>query len=119
MAIIDAALAASFAPDGNAVGRTIGFPLDGDAVRATIVGVVEDVRFHDLREPSGETIYVPYRQEASRTVSIAVRVSGGAAGLVDRIREVGAQLDGARQIPLYPENMGAREGRPAQRGHPA
>ncbi len=101
VAIVDAALAASLAPDGNAIGQTIGFPLDGDPVRATIVGVVEDVRFHDLREPSGETIYVPYRQEASRTISMAVRASAGTAGLADRIRDVGAGLDGAGQIPLY------------------
>jgi len=101
VAIVSPALAERLAPDGNAVGLRIGFPLDGDPVYATVVGVVDDVRFDDLRRPGGRTIYVPYRQEASRTVSVAVRASGPAPGLYESVRSIAAGLSTDTSIPVY------------------
>jgi predicted permease len=101
VAIIDAKLADRVAPGGDAVGRTIGFPLDGDPVWATVVGIVEDVRFQDLRDAGRESIYVPYRQEASRTVSLAVRTDGDPAALISRIRDAAREVAGATVIPVY------------------
>lgn len=99
--IVDAKLARRVAPEAGAVGRRIGFPLDGEPVWATIVGVVEDVRFQDLRRGGRETIYAPYRQEASRTVTMAVRVDGASADLTAAIRSAASALESDTPIPLH------------------
>jgi putative ABC transport system permease protein len=99
--IVDAKLARRVSPEGSAVGRRIGVPLDGDPVWATIVGVVEDVPFQDLRRAGRETIYAPYRQEASRTVTMAVRVDGAPAGLIPAIRRAASELETDTPIPLH------------------
>jgi len=76
VAIVDAALANKIDPTGAVIGRRIGFPLDGAPIWAEIVGVVDRVRHSSLLHEGRETIYVPYRQEASRSVAMAVRTSG-------------------------------------------
>jgi predicted permease len=99
--IVDAELARRVSPAGSAVGRQIGVPLDGSPVWATIVGVVESVRFEDLRRQGRETIYAPYRQEASRTVTIAVRSHGEPSGHISPIRRVAGELETGTPIPVY------------------
>jgi predicted permease len=83
--IVDVQLAGMVSTDGNAIGHTIGFPLDGRPVLAEIVGIVEPVRHASLRTAGGPTLYVPYRQEASRSVGFAVRVEGGAGPAMSAI----------------------------------
>ena len=87
VAIVDARMARRLAPDGGGVlGRTIGFPLDGRPVSAEIVGVVQHVRYARLDREGRETIYVPYRQEASRDVSLVLRIAGRPAALADAVK---------------------------------
>lgn len=101
--VVDEALADRVAPDGSAVGRSIGFPLDGDPVEAEIVGVVERVRYDDLARFGREALYVPYRQEASRDVSFVVRSDRAseeaARNLAGPIRAVVREID--PRIPVY------------------
>lgn len=97
--VIDAAMARRIAPTGSAVGATVGFPLDGDAVRAEVVGVVERVRYDDLARFGREALYVPYRQEASRDVSFVVRSDMEPAALIPALREAVRAVD--PQIPVY------------------
>jgi predicted permease len=97
--IVDRATAERIAPDGLAVGRRIGFPLDGDPVTAEVVGVVENVRFEDLRGQRRGTLYVPYRQEASREVTVVVRTSAAATAVAGRIRSAVAEV--APQFPIH------------------
>lgn len=99
--IVDQKLARRLAGNGAAVGRRIGFPLDGRPVWATIVGVVEDVRFSSLRRAGRETLYVPYRQEASRTVTVAVRARRSPTELIEPIRRAAEDLEAGVPIPLY------------------
>ena len=97
--VIDRTLAERIAPFGSAVGAAIGIPLDGDAVEARVVGVVEHVR-HDRLDADGlGAIYVPYRQEASRDVTFAVRTLGAPTDVVDRTVELVRSLD--PQLPVY------------------
>jgi predicted permease len=90
--IVDRELARLVRSDGNVIGQTIAFPLDGRPVQAEIVGVVEPVRHASLRDPGRPTIYVPYRQEASRTVGFAVRTRTDAGAALGAIRQA---IDGA------------------------
>lgn len=99
--IVDAKLARRVSPDGSAVGHRIGIPLDGAPVWATVVGVVEDVRFEDLKRPGRETIYAPYRQEASRTVTLAVRSDRVLRALIPAIRRAARDLETDTPIPLH------------------
>ena len=99
VAIVDETMARRIAPNQNVVGRSIGFPLDGDAVWAEIVGVVENVHHENLRDESRETLYVPYRHEASRDVSFVVRTTADPAGLAAPIRREIQSL--APHLPIY------------------
>ncbi len=86
VAIVDVTLANRIDPSGAVIGRRIGFPLDGAPVWAEIVGVVDRVRHSSLLHGGRETIYVPYRQEASRGVSIAVRTSRDMESVASELR---------------------------------
>ena len=99
--IVDEALARRLHPDGDAVGRGIGFPLDGRPVSARIVGVVENVRHETLREDGRPTLYAPYRQEASRTVAFAVRTAGEPLRLAQPITQALAELSAGTPVPVY------------------
>lgn len=103
IAIVDERLARRLAPEaagaGAAVGRSMVFPLDGDPVEAEVVGVVETVRAADLREAGRETLYVPYRQEASRSVALVVRAASDPGVLVPAARAELRALD--PELPLY------------------
>jgi len=94
--IVDERMAARIAPGGSAIGAVIGFPLDGASVEARVVGVVEHVRNESLRSDGRETLYVPYRQEASRDVSFVVR-TGDPAALAPQVRAALRAID-----PLLP-----------------
>ena len=100
VAIVDEAMARRLAPGGGSVlGRTIAFPLDSRPVAAEIVGVVEHVRYERLDRAGRETIYVPYRQEASRDVSVVLRTTGRPAALADAVKREISSLD--PRLPVY------------------
>jgi predicted permease len=99
--IVDRALARQLDAAGEAVGRRIAFPLDGAAITAQVVGEVEDVRFDDLAGPTRPTIYVPYRQEASREVSLVIRARDEQSVTVAAVRERVSGLG----IPLAPYHV--------------
>jgi predicted permease len=97
--VVDELLARRIAPGGSAVGRTLGIPLDGRAVEAQVVGVVEHVRYDALDADGREAIYVPYRQEASRDVSVVLRTAGDPAALAPAVRQAVRQVDA--QLPVF------------------
>lgn len=104
VAIVDATLARRISPDGTmgaAVGARLDFPLDGRAVEAAVVGVVEPVLYESLQAAPRPTIYVPYRQEASRTLGVAVRTSGSPRELEAAARRELRGLHVAGSVPVF------------------
>jgi predicted lysophospholipase L1 biosynthesis ABC-type transport system permease subunit len=100
VAIVDANVARRLAPQsGSVLGRTIGFPLDGRPVAAEIVGVVEPMRYERLDREGRETIYAPYRQEASLDVALVLRTSGRPAALASAVKRELLALD--PRLPVY------------------
>jgi putative ABC transport system permease protein len=97
--IVDETLARRIEANGPVIGSRLSFPLDGAAVSADVIGVVENVRHHDLRSPGRETLYVPYRHEASREISFVVRTSGDPTSLIPSVRQYVRGLEAG--IPLY------------------
>src|SRR5438093_352882 len=98
--VVDALMARRLAPQGGSVlGRRIAFPLLGRPVTAEIVGVVAHIRHEHLEQDGRESIYVPYRQEASRDVSLVVRTSGDPGSLPGVVRREVSALD--PRLPAY------------------
>jgi predicted permease len=76
--------------DGEPLGRTV--LVSGMGAEGVVVGVVGDVRHHDLRSPAAATIYLPIQQIPRRAMTFVLRVMGeplALAGAVERaIHEV-------------------------------
>ena len=91
--IIDEKLAARRESDDSPIGGMLGFPLDGSWTWARVVGVVEHTRHETLRQDSRETLYVPYRQEASRQVTVAIKGSQNPVTLIEPVRQSARALE--------------------------
>lgn len=93
VAIVDRTLALSLGGPAAALGQRIDFPLDGAVVSAEIVGVVEPVHFESIRDRRLPALYVPYRHEASRDLSMLVRWSGPSDAVGTAVQAAAARVD--------------------------
>jgi len=103
VAIVSASVAKRFWPDGDALGKHIGYAFPTPWL--TIVGVVPDVRLDSLRDTTSLAAYVPYAQRpaALRTnpkpdMTIVAGVAGDPGNVARAIRGVVAGLD--RSVPV-------------------
>jgi len=64
----------------------------------TVVGVVGDVRQRTLDEPIRRGMYVPYAQQPSRGVFVAIRTAGSPLAMVDAVRRTIRDVDAS--LPL-------------------
>jgi predicted permease len=89
VALIDDVVAARFYPDGSAVGSRLEL---GDTL--TIVGVIDQARFHDRRSDGRGQLYLPTARVALSGPRVAVRVErGDPLALVPAARAAVAELD--------------------------
>jgi predicted permease len=91
--VVDESFARRVSATGSAVGALVGIPLDGSEISAEIVGVVRHVRHASLSVDGRETVFVPYRQEASREVSFVVRTRGEPGVLAPLVRSTVREID--------------------------
>ena len=85
--VVNESMARRFFPDG-AVGRTIA--LTGPAWKdrpVTIVGVVHDAKYNDLREDAKPLFFLPYAQMTRSLRALEVRTVQPAAALAGPVRE--------------------------------
>jgi len=102
--IINETFAARYWPSANPIGRVI---VDGDD-RATIVGIVGDVKQGNVIESPEAQFYRPLAQKPNTTLTFTVRVAtGDPTILVPWIREAVRGLDPA--MPIY--NVGTMRSR--------
>jgi putative ABC transport system permease protein len=66
--------------------------------KTEIVGVVDDVRYGDLRTTSAPSLYFPHAQAPFRRMTVALRTSGDPTGLVAPVRAEVASVDA--NLPL-------------------
>jgi ABC-type lipoprotein release transport system permease subunit len=96
VAVISESVARQVWPNRNPLGQTIEFGnMDGDLRLLTIVGVVGDVRMHDLEAAPQPTIYTNYRQRP-RTASqfnVVLRTSSDPTTVFAAARRILGQLD--------------------------
>ncbi len=83
----------------NPVGRRI--PVERGETAREIIGVVKDSRYASLREDTPPLLYQPFLQTNTGRgqMTLHVRVSNGAAGVVARVREEVQRID--REMPLF------------------
>ena len=96
VAIVTASFAARAWPDGDAIGKRIGW---GSMERAmTVVGVAADIRQSPSSRP-GPHVYMPHRQVPERLPSqLAVRADAGTAAVVDLVRRVVRDADANQPV---------------------
>ena len=99
VAIVSQSLARRYWPDGDAVGKRIGYPYPGPWV--TIVGIAKDIRVDSLRDTSADAIYMPVAQAFSgkfgpvgtAALSVAIRTHGDPAIVERAIRGIVQEID--------------------------
>src|SRR5262249_11854743 len=107
--MVDETLARRFWPGGDPVGRRMYFPTDINNLLAvndktvfmTVVGVIADVKLHDLTEGkrSVGAYYVPDAQGGSRFLTFAVKTAGRPEAVAGSVRTTVASLD--RELPVF------------------
>ncbi len=95
--VINRAMAQTFWPNENPVGRRI--RMGPDDKWSEIVGVVGDVRQHELGEPPRPMMYAPYAQDPWPFVDIAVRASQDPGSLAPDIQRAIQAVD--KDEPVY------------------
>jgi putative ABC transport system permease protein len=94
VAIVSRAMARTFWPGQDAIGKTVGLPIRSDNM--TVIGIVADVKHLTLRESPGPEIYVPYTQKpwpSMATMHVAVRTRGEPASAAASFRAAIAGVD--------------------------
>jgi predicted permease len=101
VAVINRTLADRFFLNEEAIGRRITFydPSAPDAVWLTIVGVVGDVRFRDLRREAEPEVYVSVFQEPFRYAYLVVRAHTDPAILAGAVRNAVRAVDA--DLPIF------------------
>lgn len=109
VAVVSVQLAERLFGDDAAVGRSLRLANDAPGVQRTIVGVVEDARFHGVAKAAPATVLVPLWQQAAlpSTFTLLLRGSPGRAVDVAAVQRLAAEID--PWAPLYwPESLAAR-----------
>ena len=107
--IVDEKLANRFWPNQDPIGRRMYMPTDLNNLLAitpktvfiTVIGVIKDVTLADLVQGNGEVgaYFFPLSQQASYSLTFAVRTATDPAAAAGPIHEVVASLD--RELPLF------------------
>ncbi|HKG90269.1 MAG TPA: ABC transporter permease [Gemmatimonadaceae bacterium] len=97
VAVVSRSLAERAWPGEDALGKRLKRPGDANPW-LTVVGVAPDVRDAGLDDELGPTIYLPYAQTNTGTVSLVVRTASAPAGLAPAVRQAVWSLD--RDLPL-------------------
>jgi putative ABC transport system permease protein len=100
VAIVNKAMAATFWPNQNALGRRV--RPGGNKTWCTIIGIVDDVKNAGLDRPAGTEIYLPYRQPSGQGYTdmyVVTRAQGGDPRmLTSAVREQLGEIDPALPV---------------------
>lgn len=91
VAIVNESFARKFWPNGDALGKRIGYPWESPWI--TIVGIVKDTRVDSLTESANLAVFRPFAQASTINMSIAARTSGDPRALSASIRGAIASVD--------------------------
>ena len=99
--VINQTMARTFFGDANPLGHRFSIPgWRGDSSWIEIVGVIQDAKYHNLREPAPPQAYVPFLQSPeSGTTTIEVRAAIEPSGLEAGVRRLIQQSDS--RLPVF------------------
>ena len=107
--IIDEKLAQRCWPNQDPVGRRMFRPTDLNHITSvtektvflTVVGVIKDMKLHDLAEDNKTvgTYYYPMDQDASTAITFALKTPGDPGSLTSSVRGVLQEID--RELPVF------------------
>jgi predicted permease len=91
VAVISESAARHYWPGADPIGKRLKAPGEGGV---TVVGVVPDIRYRDLRDPR-PSVYLPLRQSSFPVapMTLAIRTDGHSAGLLPAIRSAIGEVD--------------------------
>jgi predicted permease len=102
LAVMNEALVRHIFGKANPVGHRFGFGnATSSALEYDIVGVVQNAKYEELREPAPPTVYIPYRQRPTSNWSSAyfeVRTAGDPLAMVPALRRAVRGL--SKDVPL-------------------
>jgi len=96
VALVNQALAQSFFPDQNPLGRRISFEKSAEKAEIEIVGVIGDAKYSSARGKAERTVYRPILQvqtESSYSSVLELRTAGDPLSLTSAVRTAIAQID--------------------------
>jgi predicted permease len=101
VAIVNQKFVKRYFPKGDALGRHIGMGIDpGTKTDITIVGVVGDTKYENMREEIPEEMYVPYAQKGfANNATVYVRPMGDPTRAFNLLRSSVAGVD--TQVAMY------------------
>jgi len=89
--IVNETLARRLAPDGNAVGKRLRMDSQGDYLQ--VVGVVRDIKYHQLAEQPLFFGYRPLGQRYRSLLTLHVRTAGDPTAVISQVRSEVKSLD--------------------------
>ena len=99
VAVINETLARKYFPKGDAVGSVFEGDPEDEAGPMTIVGIVADTRYADMRSETPPTFYEPYRQQVGTgRMVVTLRTQAEPGSVLSEVRAVVAAAD--RDLPL-------------------
>ena len=87
-AIVTESLARVLWPGETALGKPLWLPNGDNVTWRQVVGVVEDIDFHAVGEPSGHHVFVPWTQYPTGNPRLVVKGSATMAPLISTVRAV-------------------------------
>jgi predicted permease len=92
VAIINERAARMYFPNESALGRRFGRTLR-ESGQIEIVGIVRDAKYNNVREAAPPTMYTPYQQGYSGSVTFEVRTAGDPLAAIPAVREAVRAVD--------------------------
>jgi predicted permease len=100
VAMINEAAARRLFPDGNAIGRHIGFSFE-KAGEFEVVGVVRDAKYASVRDPGPPTMYRCLFQAPLRSSSVVLRTQGDPMAMSETVRAAMREIDPTLPIQRF------------------
>jgi predicted permease len=100
VAIANEAFARKFFPNGDVLGKRVGFACtEAEGLCRTIVGVVGNIRQESLTDAAGAELYLPFSQMPMNGMTLLVRTASNPLGLAPVVRNEVWAVD--RNQPIF------------------
>lgn len=100
VAILNEAAARKLFPNGDAVGRRVGYSLEKSG-EFEIIGVVRDTKYASVRDPGPPTMYRCVWEQPARGLSVVLRTAGDPRAMTETARAAMREVDPTLPIERF------------------